>query len=305
MSEAKNSFVVYTDIKETLEELDDKQVAALFRGMVDYQETGKEPNFKGSLKYIFIPIRQQMDRNNEKWEQTRQRRAESGRKGGIASGESRKKSIEANEANASTQDPSIFKGLEGALDEASKQNEANEANEAVTVTGTVTVTDTVTDTVTVGEEMSPESLSLSMINYLNEKTGASYQVDDGTINLITDLVGVGYTEADIRSVIDRKCSDWLNDPKMRQYLRPSTLFGNKFSEYLSAPRSAAEENTDKKKQNQKDLRARRNTLAVKLLQVQDAIEQEPDPDKVRPLYDQEAFISDQIDAIDKKLEAMG
>ena len=201
------------------------------------------------------------------------------------------KQNEANEANASL----------GSYDE------ANEANEAVTVTGTVTVTDTVTVNVTdtVGEELSPESLSLSVINYLNKKSGASYQVDDGTINLITDLVGVGYTEADIRSVIDRKCSEWLPDPKMRQYLRPSTLFGAKFSEYLSAPRSAAEEDGEKKKQNQKDLRARRNTLAVKLLQVQDAIEQEPDPDKVRPLYDQEAFISDQIDAIDKKLEAIG
>lgn len=291
MQEEKNSFIVFTDIKEILDDLDDKQVAALFRGMVDYQETGEDPNFKGALKYIFIPIRQQMDRNNEKWNKTKEVRAAAGKKGGIRSGEVRKqmKQNEANEANA-------YFG---------SSNEANEANEAVTVTGTVTVTDTVTDTVTVGEEMSPESLSLSMINYLNEKTGASYQVDDGTTSLISDLIGVGYTEADIKSVIDRKCSDWLNDPKMRQYLRPSTLFGAKFSEYLSAPRSAAEEDGEKKKQNQKDLRARRNTLAVKLLQVQDAIEQEPDPDKVRPLYDQEAFISDQIDAIDKKLEAIG
>ena len=291
MSDDKKSFVVYTGIKETLDELTDEQVAALFRGMVDYQLTGVDPEFSGTLKFAFIPIRQQMDRDNTKWERKKAVRAEAGRQGGIRSGEVRraKAQAEANEANASQ----------------SKQNEANEANEAVTVTGTVTVTDTVTDTVTVGEEMSPESLSLSMINYLNKKTGASYQVDDGTTGLISDLIGVGYTEADIRSVIDRKCSDWLNDPKMRQYLRPSTLFGNKFSEYLSAPRSAAEEDGEKKKQNQKDLRARRNTLAVKLLQVQDAIEQEPDPDKVRPLYDQEAFISDQIDAIDKKLEAMG
>lgn len=292
MQEEKNSFIVFTDIKEILDDLDDNQVAALFRGMVDYQETGEDPNFKGALKYIFIPIRQQMDRNNEKWNKTKEVRAVAGKKGGLRSGEVRAKQMkqnEANEANASF----------------GSSNEANEANEAVTVTGTVTVTDTVTVNVTdtVGEELSPESLSLSMINYLNKKSGASYQVDDGTINLITDLVGVGYTEADIRSVIDRKCSDWLNDPKMRQYLRPSTLFGAKFSEYLSAPKSATEEDSEKRIQAKRDLHTRRNSLAVKLLQIQDAIEQEQDPDKVRPLYDQEAAISDQLSAIDRRLEA--
>ena len=42
MQEEKNSFIVFTDIKEILDDLDDKQVAALFRGMVDYQETGED-----------------------------------------------------------------------------------------------------------------------------------------------------------------------------------------------------------------------------------------------------------------------
>ena len=103
MNEEKNSFVVFTDIKEILDELDDKQVAALFRGMVDYQETGKVPNFRGALKYIFIPIRQQMDRNNEKWSKTKTVRSEAGRKGGLKAAENRaskSKQNVANEANA-------------------------------------------------------------------------------------------------------------------------------------------------------------------------------------------------------------
>ena len=71
----KNSFVVYTDIAETLEELEDAQVAALFRGMVKYQQTGEDPKFRGTLKYVFIPIRQQMDRDNEKWSKTKEARS--------------------------------------------------------------------------------------------------------------------------------------------------------------------------------------------------------------------------------------
>ena len=141
MSESKDSFVVYTSIKEILDDLDDKQVASLFRGMVDYRITGKVPKFTGPLKYIFIPIRQQMDRDREKWERTRASRAESGRKGGIASGKSRKKAIEANEANASDEKPLKLK--------LSKTSEKpNEANEAVNVTANVNVTDTVTANVT-------------------------------------------------------------------------------------------------------------------------------------------------------------
>ena len=119
MADSKNSFVVYTDIKETLDGLTDDQVATLFRGMVDYQLTGSVPEFEGVLKFAFIPIRQQMDRDNTKWERTKAARTESGRQGGIRSGEVRraKAQSEANEASASQ----------------SKQNEANEANGEITV----------------------------------------------------------------------------------------------------------------------------------------------------------------------------
>ena len=68
MSKDQKGFVVYGDIKETLDELTDEQVATLFRGMVDYHVTGKEPKFKGVLKFVFIPLKQQMDRNTEKYE---------------------------------------------------------------------------------------------------------------------------------------------------------------------------------------------------------------------------------------------
>ena len=129
MSESTNSFVVYTDIKEILDDLDDTQVATLFRTMVNYRLTGKAPKLTGSLKYIFIPIRQQMDRDAEKWESKRAARAESGRKGGLKSAEVRAKQKEANASNASFAS-------------------SNEANQAVTVNATASVNDTVTVTTT-------------------------------------------------------------------------------------------------------------------------------------------------------------
>ena len=38
-----------------------------------------------------------------------------------------------------------------------------------------------------------------------------------------------------KAVVDNKVPIWINDPKMNEYLRPSTLFSKKhFDEYLNA-----------------------------------------------------------------------
>ena len=63
MSKDQRGFIVYGDIKDILNELTDDQVAQLFRGMVNYFVDGKDPKFTGILKYVFIPIKQQMDRH--------------------------------------------------------------------------------------------------------------------------------------------------------------------------------------------------------------------------------------------------
>lgn len=76
MSKEQKGFVVYGDIEESLDELSDEQVAKLFRGMVNYFNTGKEPKFSGLLKLAFIPIRQQMDRDVDKYEKKCQKNKE-------------------------------------------------------------------------------------------------------------------------------------------------------------------------------------------------------------------------------------
>ena len=68
VSKEQRGFIVYGDIKDILNELTDDQVAQLFRGMVNYFVDGKDPKFTGILKYVFIPIKQQMDRNADKYE---------------------------------------------------------------------------------------------------------------------------------------------------------------------------------------------------------------------------------------------
>lgn len=73
-----------------------------------------------------------------------------------------------------------------------------------------------------------------IVDYLNSKTGSRFKATTPqTARLINARLKEGYTESDFYTVIDNKVKDWLNDAKMSEYLRPQTLFGNKFEGYLN------------------------------------------------------------------------
>lgn len=72
-----------------------------------------------------------------------------------------------------------------------------------------------------------------IIDYLNEITGKKYKHTDSTIKLIKARLNEGFTFDDFKKVIDKKTKDWKNDSKMKDYLRPQTLFGTKFEGYLN------------------------------------------------------------------------
>ena len=73
-----------------------------------------------------------------------------------------------------------------------------------------------------------------IIDYLNQKAGKSFKHSAaGNKKVIKARWNEGYKLDHFRRVIDQKCQDWLNDEKMSQYLRPETLFGNKFDQYLN------------------------------------------------------------------------
>ena len=74
-----------------------------------------------------------------------------------------------------------------------------------------------------------------VIDYLNAKTGSKYRYSKSSTKHILARLGEGFTVDDCKSVIDKKCNEWLTDPKMQQYLRPETLFAGKFEGYLNQP----------------------------------------------------------------------
>lgn len=80
MSKDQKGFIVYGDIKAVIDELADDQVAQLFRGMVDYFTEGTDPKFTGVLKFVWITVRQQMDRDMEKYVEKCERNRANARK---------------------------------------------------------------------------------------------------------------------------------------------------------------------------------------------------------------------------------
>ena len=77
----KESFVLYTAQKEVIDNLSDEDAGKLFKGIFEYV-SGSEPNFNDLLKFIFIPIRQQLDRNAQKYAEIKEKRRVAGAKGG-------------------------------------------------------------------------------------------------------------------------------------------------------------------------------------------------------------------------------
>lgn len=75
-----------------------------------------------------------------------------------------------------------------------------------------------------------------IIDYLNMRLGTRYQsTTKVTKDVIKSRLNEHFTVQDFKDVIDKKCIEWANDEKMAKYLRPQTLFGNKFEAYLNEP----------------------------------------------------------------------
>lgn len=99
----KKSFVLYTEIWPAIQKLDMEQRGALFTAIMQHA-LGEEPDKLDILTdIVFSFIASQMDRADEKYQDVCRRRAEYGRRGGLASAQakaSKSKQRQANQADS-------------------------------------------------------------------------------------------------------------------------------------------------------------------------------------------------------------
>lgn len=82
-----------------------------------------------------------------------------------------------------------------------------------------------------------------IVDHLNARLGTHYRpTTQATRKLLKARLKEGFTVDEINTVIDKKAAEWLGNASMAQYLRPETLFGNKFESYLNA-RTIPQSNT--------------------------------------------------------------
>lgn len=82
MKRTAKSFPVYLDYSKAVNKLSDEDAGKLFKALLEYADSGQEPQLEGSLYAVFAIMQNQLDRDTEKYEQKCARLRENGAKGG-------------------------------------------------------------------------------------------------------------------------------------------------------------------------------------------------------------------------------
>ena len=78
-----------------------------------------------------------------------------------------------------------------------------------------------------------KEIYIAVIDYLNAKTGQHFRsTSKATQQHINARLKEGYTVEDFKRVVDNMWTSWRGT-EWEQYMRPSTLFGSKFENYLN------------------------------------------------------------------------
>lgn len=110
-------------------------------------------------------------------------------------------------------------------------NKEIESNKVVSISRGSTTTLTTTLTTEEEEDKIPYK---EIIEHLNNALGTNYKhTAIETRKLIKARFNQGFSIEDFKTVIDKKVLLWGKDLKMSAYLRPETLFSNKFEGYLN------------------------------------------------------------------------
>lgn len=105
MADNKKSFVLYADIIHTISILDDETAGKLFKHILDYVNDKNPVSDNMLVNISFEPIKQQLKRDLQKWDEIRSKRAEAGSIGGHS--KAKRSKAKQNVANAKSAKQSV------------------------------------------------------------------------------------------------------------------------------------------------------------------------------------------------------
>ena len=212
----KKSFIFYSNWAEMIAELPDEVAGKLVKMICVYTLTGNTIKTDSTVSAIFKSIKPMLDRDTEKYQKKVERIAEL----------NKKRQAEKSETKSSRNRHEV--------DTKSIRNRDEIAGVNVNDNVNVNVLSKDNNIYIVGKPDFTSEIK-QIIDYLNQKTNSNFKAKtEATKKSIIARLKEGYTVEDFFRVIDAKVKDWSDDPEMREYLRPQTLFRpSNFEAYLN------------------------------------------------------------------------
>lgn len=215
-------FPCFHSYRRRTKNLTDQEVGRLFRALLEYSETGEAPELTGRESIAFDFIADDIDRARERYDDSCRKNAENAKKRWSKEDTSEYERIQSYE-----NDTVEYERIRPRTNDAKAKAKAKEKAKEKKIDNALLA-----------------QAAAQIIGHLNEQTGANYRSESkATQAKIHARMAEGYTVEDFVAVIDKKCAEWLRDPKMQAYLRPETLFGTKFESYLNAPERGEQNGT--------------------------------------------------------------
>ena len=202
----KDNILINLDDYQAVRNFSNEDAGKLFHTICRYSLGEEIGDLEGKIQVAFNFFKNRLDKYRKKWEKTRKARIESGKLGGLAK-----------QANANF----------------AKQNEQTVANVAVSDNVNVSDSVSVNDN---KKKASPSDEIITILEDLNNKIKSKKgfsPLAQCNQNLIKARMSEGFTVENFITVNEKKVKQWLHDPEMSKYLRPATLYGNKFDGYLN------------------------------------------------------------------------
>lgn len=203
-----NGFTIYKEYYELITLLTEREQQELLLAITKFMFEDVEPTLNDKQTKIFNNLRRPLEKSKKR-----------SKCGSIT------KSNENQEENET-------KTKENQKEIKTKSNENQKENESKTHQD-VNVIVNVNDNVDVNVNKISLAEIKGIIEYLNIKSNSHYKYStDKTQTLIKARIKDGFTLDDFKIVIDKKCEEWLGTD-FEKFLRPETLFSNKFEGYLN------------------------------------------------------------------------
>lgn len=203
-----NGFTIYKEYYELITLLTEREQQELLLAITKFMFEDVEPTLNDKQTKIFNNLRRPLEKSKKR-----------SKCGSIT------KSNENQEENET-------KTKENQKEIKTKSNENQKENESKTHQD-VNVIVNVNDNVDVNVNKITLAEIKGIIEYLNIKSNSHYKYStDKTQTLIKARIKEGFTLDDFKIVIDKKCEEWLGTD-FEKFLRPETLFSNKFEGYLN------------------------------------------------------------------------